>query len=178
MLQGTLQQTYQVYLGERDNEACDQLLTLFIMVDTVNLVSKHNDCQNDSVQSRNSYETWCWPCFVPRPIPALCCLLWFCTRSILMKSEESSTQGVKCIASSPNFLHKLFIMGMLACRSWHPGIQKLNNTIILHVSIPVKEQLRCFSVLNETSSPYEGCHNLYFRVQQHGSGHSLHTETF
>ena len=34
----------------------------------------------------------------------------------LMKSEES-TQGVKCIASSPNFLHKLFIMGMLACRS-------------------------------------------------------------
>ena len=33
MLQGILQQSYQVYLGESDSEARDQLLTLFIMVD-------------------------------------------------------------------------------------------------------------------------------------------------
>ena len=38
MLQGILQQTYQMYLGERENEACDQLLALFIMVDTVKMI--------------------------------------------------------------------------------------------------------------------------------------------
>ena len=46
-------------------------------------------------------------------------------------SEESTTQVLKCIASSPNFMHKLFIMGMMVDYDIKTSIQQ---TIGLHFS--------------------------------------------
>ena len=80
------------------------------------------------------------PC--PQAQPSFTLIAVFCTRSILMKSEESATQGVKCIASSPNFLHHGD-----AGRSWHQDIQQtiglIHSFSCQHSSGTTTEVLQC-----------------------------------